>query len=137
MFRQINYYIQIFWILAVAMLLGIQLFYQNGRLDELILPYLLFAFFMGLNQLITSLVHVLKHSNQSALRYHLILSFIFLAVSAIIGTSELKNFLEGWEMEQVMVVFWIPPGLLTLYFWYLTFTEFNLSPNTNHSYLDL
>ena len=137
MLRQLNYYLQVFWILAIVMLVGIQLVYFQNSFDEIIIFYLLLAFFMGLNHIIASIIHVFRYQSDSVLKYHLVATISLFLLWTTIGLSGLNAYFDNLRGFQVMLLVWIPPGVLTIYFWYITYTEFSIRKSTTHSYLDL
>ncbi len=137
MLKQINYFIQLFWVLALLVLLAIQFSNFKDRFDEYIIVYLILAFFLGLNHVISSIIHVFKHKESSVLRYHLLATMVLFFSWIFIGLTDLVKYFDQLEMEEVMVVFWVPPAALAIYFWYITFTKLSIIQNTDHSYLDL
>ncbi|MBT8326777.1 MAG: hypothetical protein KJP21_03575, partial [Bacteroidia bacterium] len=83
------------------------------------------------------IIHVFIHKNESVFRYHLIASIVLFLLWSVIGFTELNMYFDHLEGYHIMLCIWIPPAVLAVYFWFITFTEFSVSVNKSHSYLDL
>lgn len=124
---QLNIILQIAWILAI-----IAAFFAPFFL-------LYIAFFMGINHLIFSLILLLGDGRESKLKYHFIFSVVYLILFYLIGTNTITIFgIHSFgRHETSWVLAAVPPIILAIHYWYVSFNYLNPFKSIEHNVFDL
>jgi len=118
---------QALWILAIVVAIVQPIF------------ILYIAFFMGINHMVFSLILLIIKSRNSKLLHHLFWSSVYLALF-ITYVSYDQNIAIANEMltyDQLQVAACLPPIVLALHYWYVTFVQLNPFKKTEHHVFDI
>lgn len=118
--KSINFFMQIFWVLAIVLNLLTMGLGRDGSMY-----FLYIALFMGANHVLVSFLAMLFSKHRYRFAVHFLLSILVI--------TTFSSLTRGWSEDLV----WVAPALLAVYFWYLSFTWLNPFRRHTHNVFDL
>ena len=124
---QLNIILQVMWMLAIIAALFAPIF------------LLYIAFFMGINHLIFSTILLIGDGRKSKLKYHLVISIAYLILFYLVCTDSIAVLGINCQNhhDSLWVLGAVPPVLLAIHYWYVSFNFLNPFKSIEHNVFDL
>ncbi len=122
---QTNVVMQALWILALLCAI----------VEPIYILYI--AFFMGINHMVFSLILLIAKGRKSHLLQHLIWSSVYLTlfITYVSVGRSVTNVELSEDLFQILAS--VPPILLALSYWYVSFVKLNPFKKTEHNVFDI
>jgi hypothetical protein len=125
---KLNKTVQIGWLVSFAVI-GILCIFNLG----FFIYGLLLTFFLGINQLWVAVFNWIRYKNKSKFNLHLVISIVYLVVLLWLNLSGI-GIESNLLVNSILIII---PSVLSIYFWYLTFSDSSSFYTIEHNAFDL